>query len=77
MEQDWIRMTDMERRQYEHSLKVYRDNYAISKTDQKIGQEREKISVIRKLFNSGDSLDHISEITDKSIDQIKRILKLK
>lgn len=60
-----------------YELKVYRDNNAIILGERKLEREEVLIGVIRRMFKLGYSLEHISEITDKSIDEVKRILKLK
>lgn len=71
-------LDDKERREYERSLKIYRDNRIIMQTERAEGFAEgvidEKRMSIHRLITAGQSLDIISIATGLSIDEIKAII---
>ena len=69
------------RRNYERSLKAYRDMYSIMETERadglaeglKRGREEERIEMARNLKNLGADLSLIAEASGLTIDRIKSL----
>ena len=74
-------LSEKERMPYEHSLKVYRDNYAIAQTERQQGRAEwraewraeEKFETVRNMRRPGLDNDVISKVTGLSIDEIMNI----
>ncbi len=70
-----------ERRKYERSLKVYRDNNAILQTTAKSNYQRggddKSQSYIRRMFGNGYTIEDIAHTLGETIDTVKRALNLK
>lgn len=79
--------SDLERRQYEESKKVFWDNYSVMKTarDKGIqegiqrglqqGIHQEKAETVQRMKAKGFSLEDISEIAGLTIEEIKNLLQ--
>lgn len=63
-----------ERRAYENSLKIYRDNYAIALTERSEGFAEGEANIIRRMMANGKTVEEISDLTGYSIPEIKRLL---
>jgi predicted transposase/invertase (TIGR01784 family) len=79
--------SDLERRQYEESKKVFWDNYSVMKTarDKGIqegiqqglqqGIHQEKAETVQRMKAKGFSVEDISEIAGLTIEEIKNLLQ--
>lgn len=67
---------------YKASLKIYRDNYAIMKTERdegraegiELGKEEERIKTMHMLKDSGFSIERIAELYKIPVTDVKRLL---
>ena len=72
-----------ERREYEQSLKIYRDNYAIMATERSEGfaegiaegRAEERANLIRRLMANGMSVVDIANFTGYSSNDIEKCLR--
>ena len=64
---------DIERRQYEASLKEYWDYYSTMKTAEQKGEKKGKREVARRMKARGVSPEEIAEMTDLSLEEIKSL----
>lgn len=79
--------SDLERRQYEESKKVFWDNYSVMKTarDKGIqegiqrglqqGIHQEKAETVQRMKAKGFSVEDISEIAGLTIEEVKNLLQ--
>lgn len=79
--------SDLERRQYEESKKVFWDNYSVMKTarDKGIqegiqrglqqGIHQEKAETVQRMKAKGFSVEDISEIAGLTIEEVKKLLQ--
>ena len=75
--------SDLERRQYEESKKVFWDNYSVMKTarDKGIqegiqqGIQKEKAETVQRMKAKGFSVEDISEIVGLTIEEVKNLLQ--
>ena len=64
---------DLERRQYEASLKEYWDYTSILETAEQKGERKRAKKIARRMKTRGVSLEEIAEMTDLSIEEIKSL----
>jgi predicted transposase/invertase (TIGR01784 family) len=64
---------DIERRQYEASLKEYWDYTSILETAEQKGERKRAKEIARRMKTRGVSLEEIAEMTDLSIEEIKSL----
>ena len=64
---------DLERRQYEASLKEYWDYTSILETAEQKGERKRAKEIARRMKTRGVSLEEIAEMTDLSIEEIKSL----
>jgi len=62
---------DIERRQYEASLKEYWDYTSTLETAEQKGESKRAKEIARRMKAKGVSLEEIAELTDLSIEEIK------
>lgn len=69
-------LTEAQRRAYDHSLKVYRDNYAIAQTERDLGREeglKEGIAeTIGKMLTGGISAETIASALSMPISEVRK-----
>jgi len=78
-------LSETQRAAYEHSLKVYRDNYAIAKTERMLGHAegrkegiaegiaKGKQDMVRNMLDAGIDLSTVSKVSGISVDELRRI----
>lgn len=74
-------LSEREREDYDRSLKIYRDNYAIAQTERRLGKEEglaegraeEKREIALKMLEFGMDATSISSVTGLSVDDILRL----
>ena len=73
------RYSEIERRQYEDSKKVFWDDYSVLKTAREKGVlegvQKEKQETIHRMKAKGFSVEDISEIAGLTIDEVKELLQ--
>ena len=67
--------TTKDRKQYEESLKEYRDYYNTIETAEKKAEKKRSIEIARKLLKRGISMEFIAEDTGLSLAEIEKIQK--
>jgi len=73
------RYSELERRQYEESKKVFWDNYSVLKTAEMKGEVKgalkEKIETARRLQAMGFTIEQIAQGADMSIEEVKKMFQ--
>ena len=69
------RYSEIERRQYEDSKKVFWDNYSVLRTAEMKGVKKEKIETVHRLQRMGLSVEQIAQGADISIDEVKKLVQ--
>ncbi len=71
--------SDIERRQYEESKKVFWDNYSVLKTAERKGEvkgaQKEKMETIRRMKAKGFSIEDISESVGLTKKEVEALLQ--
>ena len=67
-------LTESERKDYDRSLKIYRDNYAIAMTERRLGKEEGRAEVRRmiamSMLESGVDVYSVSKYTGLAVDDV-------
>lgn len=66
-------MPEPQRTQYEQSLKVYRDNLSIARTERAEGRAEERLKIAKNLKLAGLPSDIIARSTGLSLEEIARL----
>lgn len=66
-------MPEPQRTQYEQSLKVYRDNLSIARTERAEGRAEERLKIAKNLKLAGLPSDIIAQSTGLSLEEIARL----
>ena len=66
-------LTKEEQEKYDNSMMVMWDNYAVYKHAEEKGEKKKTIEFALKLLANNYPLDEIANLTDLSIDEIKKL----
>lgn len=69
-------LSEAQRRDYERSLKVYRDNLAIAKAERSQGYDKGRNDLIRKMAAAGMDIDYIASIAEIPATQVRDIISI-
>ncbi len=58
-------------------LKIARDNYAIEKSKENVIRDDEAARIMRRLYESGQSVEFIVKVVARPIDLVREVLNMK
>ncbi len=71
-------LTESQRQAYDHSLKVYRDNYAIAQTERSLGRAEgrgeERKSIVMSMWRNNLPTNVIAKYCNISVDEVEKII---
>lgn len=72
-EAEVAKLNSKDMKEYEQSLKAYRDNYSVLQTAKEEGEAKKQFEIAKEMKREGLSIDLISKITKLTKEQVDKL----